>query len=89
MADQPVVCVCATGIRMLTFADGSQFGVVNLDETLKEVADLKLIDPQSIRAELLKRFRVRNYVVRGAENEYTDILLKEYRRRYKEAESGR
>ncbi len=45
MSDQPVVCACATGIRMLTFADGSQFGVVNLDETLKEVADLKLIDP--------------------------------------------
>jgi hypothetical protein len=68
----------------LTMPDGSRVGFRNLDNILKEVADLKLTEAQTIRTELLKRVKTCNYVVSGADNEYSVALIQEYQRKYGE-----
>ena len=74
-------CCAAAAARMvkkLTLLDGSQVGIVNLENILKEVADLKLVDDEAIKKELLQRVKIYNYVAPGAEADYSKALLKEY-----------
>ena len=69
-------------MKKLALADGSQAGILYLEEILKEVADLKLVDNETIRKELLKRVKIYNYVAPGADNEYSEALLNDYTRQY-------
>jgi hypothetical protein len=69
-------------LKKLTLADGSQAGILYLEEILKEVADLKLVDNETIRKELLKRVKIYNYVAPGADNEYSEALFNDYTRQY-------
>jgi hypothetical protein len=71
-------------IRKLTLPDGFRVGIVNLDNILQEVADMKLTDTQAIKQELLEKVQACNYVASGAENEYAAALLQEYRRKFGE-----
>jgi len=76
-------CCAAAAARMmkkLALPDGSQVGIANLDDILKEVADSKLADDNAIKKELLKRVKIYNYVAPSADNEYSGALLKEYKR---------
>jgi len=57
---------------------GGEVGIVNLDNILKEVADLKLADSQTVRRELLQRAKIYNYVAPRAEPDYSRALLNEY-----------
>lgn len=66
----------------LTLPDGFRVGIVNLDNIIREVADLKLSDANSIKEELLKRTEAQNYVPLGARNEYATALFREYRHKY-------
>lgn len=73
-------CCPAAAARMvkkLALA-GGEVGVVNLERIFKEVADLKLVDDETIKTELLKRAKVYNYVAPRAEVEYSEALLREY-----------
>jgi len=74
-----------SGIRKLTLPDGFQVGLSNLDNILREVADLKLTDDKAIKKELLGRIKACNYVASGAENDYSSTLLQEYRRKFDES----
>jgi hypothetical protein len=77
-------------IRKLTLLDGLQVGIKNLDRILSEVADLKIIDPQALKQELLEKVKARdNYVPPSAENEYSAALLREYQRQYGETKEIR
>ena len=67
-------------IRKLRLLDGLQVGIKNLDAILREVAELKLTDNQSLKTELLGRVKTCNYVPYGAEHEYSAVLLREYQR---------
>ena len=76
-------CCAAAAARMvkkLTLPGGFQVGIVNLENILKEVADLKLADDSAIKKELLQRVKIYNYVPPAADNEYSEALLKEYKR---------
>ena len=78
-------CCPAAAARMmkkLTLVDGSQVGIVNLENIVKEVANLKLIDNNAIKKELLKRVKIHNYVAPSVDNEYSEALLEEYKRQY-------
>jgi hypothetical protein len=78
-------CCAAAAARMvkkLTLADGSQVGILNLEDILKEVANLKLVDNEAIKKELLQRVKIYNYVAPSAEADYSKALLKEYKRQY-------
>jgi hypothetical protein len=65
-------------IKKLALPDGSQVGIVNLENILREVADLKLVDNEAIKKELLKRVKIYNYVAPAAEADYSKALLGEY-----------
>lgn len=78
-------CCPAAAARMvkkLTLPDGFQVGILNLESILKEVADLKLADDGAIKKELLQRVKIYNYVALDADNDYSEALLKEYKRQY-------
>jgi len=78
-------CCPAAGARLmkkLTLADGSQVGIVNLENILKEVADLKLADDEAIQKELLKRVKIYNYIAPPAEADYSRALLGEYKKQF-------
>ena len=76
-------------IKKLTLPDGFRVGILNLDNILKEVAELKLIDAVAIKTELLERVKSCNYVASGAENEYSTALFKEYQRKWGKSEAAK
>jgi hypothetical protein len=84
MTDAKPCCAAAAArmIKKLALPGGLQVGISNLENILKEVADLKLVDNKAIKKELLKRVKIYNYVAPSAEADYSKALLKEYKRQY-------
>jgi hypothetical protein len=68
-------------IRQLTLPNGDHVGIANLDQILREVADLNLVEATAIKSELLQRAKVHNYVEPVVEQQYADALFAEYERR--------
>jgi hypothetical protein len=79
----------ARNIKKLTLPDGFRVGIINLDNVLKEVADLKLADTSSIKTELLNRIKTCNYVPSSAEEEYSAALYQEYQRKFGRSGEGK
>jgi predicted RecB family endonuclease len=75
-------CCAAAAARMIKklALPGGEVGIVNLDNILKEVADLKLVDNEAIKKELLQRVKIYNYVAPSAEADYSTALLNEYKK---------
>ena len=75
-------CCAAAAARMIKklVLPGGEVGIVNLESILKEVADLKLADNEAIKKELLQRVKIYNYVASSADNEYSEALLREYKK---------
>jgi predicted RecB family endonuclease len=73
-------CCAAAAARMIKklALPGGEVGIVNLEGILKEVADLKPADDETIKRELLERVKIYDYVAPGAESDYSKALLKEY-----------
>lgn len=77
-------CCAADVARMagrITFPDGLQVGVLNLEDILKEVAELQLAEAASIKKELLERAKSCNYITTSVEEKYAEALYKEYQKR--------
>jgi hypothetical protein len=81
MTDAKPCCAAAAArmVKKLALPHG-EVGIVNLEDILKEVADLKLVDSEAIKKELLKRVKIYNYVAPSAEADYSKALLGEYKR---------
>jgi hypothetical protein len=77
-------CCPAAAARMIKklALPGGEVGIVNLEGILKEVADMKLADDETIKKELLKRVKIYNYIAPGAEADCSEALLKAYNRQY-------
>jgi len=76
-------CCAAAAARMikkLVLPGGLQVGISNLENILKEVAQLKLADDEAIKKELLERVKIYNYVPPSAESDYSKALLNEYKK---------
>ena len=74
-------CCAAAAARMvkrLPLPDGSEVGIINLENILREVADLELADNETIRKELLRRVKIYNYVVPSAGADYSEALYEAY-----------
>ena len=84
MGKQQFCCAAAAAraTKQLTLPDGFQVGIINLDTVLREVADLKLVDTEAIKKELLKRVKICNYVASSADYDYSRALFQEYRRQF-------
>ena len=82
MQEQKPCCAAAAArmIKKLTLPDGFQVGILSLESILREIADLKLVDAETIKKELLKRVKIYNYVAPAADNAYSEALLREYKR---------
>jgi hypothetical protein len=83
LLDQAPCCCSSDPVKastQLTLFDGSRVGIVNLDNTFKEVAALKLADSDKIKAELLERVTQKNYVPSCAEREYSSALFREFKK---------
>lgn len=72
----------ARATKQLTLPDGFQIGIINLDAILREVAEMKLTDTETIKKELIERVKAYNYVASGAEYDYSTTLLREYKRQF-------
>lgn len=74
-------CCAAAAARMIKklVLPSGEVGIANLEGILKEVADMKLVDNEAIKKELLQRVKTYNYVAPGAEADYSKALLKEYK----------
>lgn len=81
--DLGMCCPCnAPGIeayRLLTFPDGIQVRVRGLDKVLEEAYQQGKKPHWSIASELVKQLSEYNYIPAGAQFEYEEALLKEYR----------
>ena len=77
-------CCPAAAARMIKklVLPSGEVGILNLENILKEVADMKLVDDEIIKRELLKRVKIYNYVAPAAETDYSEALLKAYNRQY-------
>lgn len=76
-------CCCVLpipGLRMLTFPDGSQAGVIGLNEILAAVyAEGRQINADTSE-EIVERLAAKNYIGPSSRKQYRDLLLKEYRK---------
>jgi hypothetical protein len=66
-------------IRQLTI-NGLPTGICMLDECIAEVKIQNLQSNGEIRAALMRRVKVYNYIPRNVEEEYACVLLEEYRK---------
>jgi len=69
-------------IKKLTLPDGFRVGIVDLDDILKKVSDLRLVDATVIKEELVKRVEIVNYVPSDARTDYSKALFQEYQIKY-------
>ncbi len=84
MTDEKPCCAAAAArmVKKLVLPGDFQVGITNLENIIKEVANLKLVDDNAVKKELLKRVKIYNYVAPSADNEYSEALLEEYKRHH-------
>lgn len=87
MEKQQFCCdaAAARSVKKITFSDGSQAGIINLDNILKEVTGLNLTDTEVIKKKLLEKVKSHNYVASAAEHDYSIALFREYQRQFEES----
>lgn len=66
-------------IKKLTLPDGLRVGIVNLDKILYEVVEMKLVDDNAIKTELLRKASAYNYIPSSGETDYSIALFEQYR----------
>lgn len=78
--DDRIPCCAADAVRTIRRVeiDGKVTGIAMFDEVIRQVRDLHLSSETEIRATLLKRVKVYNYVPEPVEDEYVKVLLDAY-----------
>jgi hypothetical protein len=79
-ADKP--CCAADALRRIRQVKihGIMTGITMLDECIAEVRAQNYGSETEIRAALLKKIRIYNYVPKGVEEEYAQALIEEYKK---------
>jgi len=75
-------CCAAEALRRIRQipVNGIPTGITMLDECIAEVKMQDLKNESEIRAALLKRVKVYNYIPRNVESEYTHALYEEFKK---------
>jgi len=78
--DKP--CCAADALRRIRQVkiNGIMTGITMLDESIAEVRAQNYGREPEIRAALLKKIRIYNYVPKGVEEEYARALMEEYKK---------
>ena len=73
-------CCAADALRRIRQipVNGIPTGICMLDECIAEIKAQDLKNDPEIRAALLKRIKVYNYIPRSVEDEYARVLYEEY-----------
>ncbi len=79
--DKGVTCCSADAARRFhrINVEGNMVGIIEFRKVMMEVRDMGLEDDDEIRAQLVMRTRIYNYVPPKAEKGYGDALLEEYK----------
>jgi hypothetical protein len=73
-------CVPPTpGRRMITFPDGTQVGVMGLNEILADIYAENRQVSQETAEEIVDRLSENNYITPSFRQQYCEVLLNEYR----------
>ncbi len=82
MKNNDIPCCAADAMRRVKPVEvyGVTVGLAMLDLVFAEVRDLGLIDESAVRAELIKRVKVYNYVPPPAAEAYARAVYREYGR---------
>jgi len=80
MKNTDIPCCAADAVRRVKAVDvnGVTVGLSMLDLVFAEVRDLGLGDDTAVRAELLKRVKIYNYVPQPAADAYATAVHREY-----------
>lgn len=77
------------GVRMLTFPDGTQSGVVGLDQIFADMYSVgRAVNPEAAEA-MVEKLSTMNYIVPSARSKYATLLLEEYDKYIQGMEKGR
>jgi hypothetical protein len=82
MGSDNKTCCAADALRRIRQIpiNGIPTGITMLDESIAEVKTQDLTSEPEIRAALLKRVEVYNYIPRNVEDEYARVLFEEYKK---------
>lgn len=82
MTNYDTPCCAADAMRHVRPVDvnGATIGLAMLEMVFAEVRDLALTDDAAVRAELLRRVKVYNYVPSLAAEAYAEAVRREYER---------
>jgi len=78
--DKP--CCAADALRRIRQLkiNGLMTGLTMLDESIADVMSHELGSDQEIRAALMKKIRIYNYIPKSVEEEYARVLMEEYKK---------
>ena len=78
--DKP--CCAADALRRIRQVkiNGIMTGITMLDESIAEIRVQNYGSDPEIRAALLKKIRIYNYIPKGVEEEYAQALIEEYKK---------
>jgi hypothetical protein len=81
--DDRIPSCAADAVRNIRRIDvaGREVGIANLDGIIEEVIALSLEDERMVRAELVRRVRIFNYIPPKIEPDYADALGREYKKK--------
>lgn len=77
-----IPCCAADALRRIRQVEihGMMTGITMLDETLADVRSQNLESDREIRTELMKKIRIYNYIPKRVEEEYSSVLMEEYKK---------
>ncbi len=72
---------CPSGVAKVTMVNvgGIKVGLIAVGEIFKKLSECGK-EPEDVRNELIKEFSIYNYIPAGAQNEYAEALVEEYRK---------
>jgi hypothetical protein len=74
---------------MLTFPDGTQSGVLGLDDIFAAVYSEGMAASADTAKEIVERLAARNYIAPSVRQRYCDLVMEEYRKYIENRTSGR
>ena len=82
MGNDNIPCCAADALRRIrqVTINGLPTGITMFDECIAEVKAQDLQSEAEIRAALMKRVKVYNYIPHSVEGHYADALIEEYRK---------
>lgn len=77
-----------SGLRIITFPDGSKAGVFGLDEIFENLYREVRKPDNETASEIVKRLESKSYIAPTARKQYEEAVLKEFKKFYEQKKGG-